>query len=251
MGDRPSENRYRALHHNQDHPLEFGIARAKCSARVSYKGGRFAATQEDAAHLFMRNLTILGAVTGPILAAGASFAQIPAEHVQTGTFTCDICSQKGLNCSFVPMLRGPPEFYSGVINKLGIDLGGTRGGVMVWAVYAPTMWAAGFLAGRRRFRRSHGGSRNRREHPRRRLIPHGRAAAALGSGADQHQRQPASPRSSCTSSADAHSFVATVLRAELDERFHGGNLISSDEIAYTLSTSEKMTPFTWPTPRRL
>jgi hypothetical protein len=40
-------------------------------------------------------------------------------------------------------------------------------------------------------------------------------------------------------------------RAELDERFHGGNLISSDEIAYTLSTSEKMTPFTWPTPRRL
>jgi len=200
----------------------------------------------------MRKLNILGAVPGPILAAGASFAQIPAEHVQTGTFTCDICSQKGLNCSFVPMLRGPPEFYSGVINKLGIDLGGTRGGVMVWAVYAPTMWAAGFLAGRRRFRRSHGGSRNRREHPRRRLIPHGRAAAALGSGADQHQRRSRHRRDrAALRPLTLIHLSRRFFRAELDERFHGGNLISSDEIAYTLSTSEKMTPFTWPTPRRL
>jgi Protein of unknown function (DUF992) len=45
------------------------------------------------------------------------------------------------------MLPGPPEFYSGVINKLGVDLGGTRGGVMIWAVYAPTTRATGFLAG--------------------------------------------------------------------------------------------------------
>jgi Protein of unknown function (DUF992) len=104
---------------------------------------------------FMRKLSILGAVTGSILAAGASFAQIPAEHVQAGTLTCDISggigfiigSQKALNCSFVPSLPGPPQFYSGVINKLGVDLGGTRGGVMVWAVYAPTTRAAGFLAG--------------------------------------------------------------------------------------------------------
>jgi hypothetical protein len=56
-------------------------------------------------------------------------------------------TQKTLNCSFVPTLPGPPEFYSGVINKLGVDLGGTRGGVMVWAVCAPTTRAAGFLAG--------------------------------------------------------------------------------------------------------
>jgi hypothetical protein len=104
----------------------------------------------------MRKPPILGALTGSILASGVSFAQIiPAEHVQAGTLTCDISggigfiigSQKGLNCSFVPALPGPPEFYSGVINKLGVDLGGTRGGVMVWAVYAPTTRAAGSLAG--------------------------------------------------------------------------------------------------------
>ena len=103
----------------------------------------------------MRKLSILGAVTGSILAAGASFAQMAAEHVQAGTLTSDISggigfiigSQKALNCSFVPSLPGPPEFYSGVINKLGVDLGGTRAGVMIWAVYAPTTRAAGFLAG--------------------------------------------------------------------------------------------------------
>jgi Protein of unknown function (DUF992) len=90
-----------------------------------------------------------------ILAAGPSSAQIPAEHVQGGTLTCDISggigfiigSQKALSCSFVPVLPGPPEFYTGVINKLRVDLGGTRGGVMVWSVYAPTTRAVGFLAG--------------------------------------------------------------------------------------------------------
>jgi Protein of unknown function (DUF992) len=105
--------------------------------------------------MFMRKLTVLGAVTGSILGAGASPAQIPSEHIQAGTLTCDISggigfiigSQKALNCSFVPSLPGAPEFYSGVINKLGVDLGGTRGGVMIWAVYAPTTRAAGFLAG--------------------------------------------------------------------------------------------------------
>jgi hypothetical protein len=66
----------------------------------------------------MRKLSILGAATSSILAAEASFAQIPAEHVQAGTLTCDISggigfiigSQKSLNCSFVPSLPGPPEF---------------------------------------------------------------------------------------------------------------------------------------------
>jgi Protein of unknown function (DUF992) len=103
----------------------------------------------------MRKLALLGAVTGSILAAVASFAQIPGGHVQAGTLTCDISggigfiigSQKALNCSFVPVFPGPPEFYSGMITKLGIDLGGTRSGVMVWAVYAPTSRTAGFLAG--------------------------------------------------------------------------------------------------------
>jgi hypothetical protein len=113
------------------------------------------AREQHQGDIFMRKLTILGAVTASVLAAGVSVAQIPAEHVQAGTLTCDISggigfiigSQKALNCSFVPALPGPPEFYSGVITKLGLDLGGTRGGVMTWGVYAPTTRAVGFLAG--------------------------------------------------------------------------------------------------------
>jgi hypothetical protein len=105
--------------------------------------------------MFMREITLLAAIAGSILVAGMSSAQIADAHVQAGTLTCDISggigfligSQKALNCSFVPAVPGPPEFYSGVINKLGLDLGGTRGGVMVWAVYGPTTRAAGSLAG--------------------------------------------------------------------------------------------------------
>jgi hypothetical protein len=103
----------------------------------------------------MRQLTILAAVTAFVLAAGTAVAQRPVERVQAGTLTCDISggigfiigSQKTLNCSFVPAVPGPPEFYAGVISKLGIDLGATAGGVMVWAVYAPTSRPAGSLAG--------------------------------------------------------------------------------------------------------
>jgi hypothetical protein len=122
--------------------------------------------------LSCENSASLGAATGSILAAGASFAQIPAEHVQAGTLTCDISGgigfiigpQKAFNCSFVSSFPGAPEFYSGVINKLGVDLGGTGGGVMIWAVYAPTTRAAGFHRRDlcRRFRRGHGGRRYRR-----------------------------------------------------------------------------------------
>ena len=103
----------------------------------------------------MQKWTVLSVVAASAFSAAAAVAQIPAEHVQAGTLTCDISggigfiigSQKAINCSFVPVVAGPPEFYSGTINKLGIDLGGTRSGVMVWAVYAPTNRAGGFLAG--------------------------------------------------------------------------------------------------------
>ena len=108
----------------------------------------------------MRRSAILAAVTASAWAAGwetgtAVAQQRPADRVQAGTLTCDISggigfiigSQKTLNCSFVPALPGPPEFYAGVLSKLGIDLGATAGGVMVWSVYAPTSRAAGALAG--------------------------------------------------------------------------------------------------------
>jgi hypothetical protein len=130
-------------------------SKAADKCRHGLAAGKTTARNQKHGDIFMRKLTILGAVTASVLAAGVSIAQIPVDHVQAGTLTCDISggigfiigSQKALNCSFVPALPGPPEFYSGVITKLGIDLGGTRGGVMTWGVYAPTTRAVGFLAG--------------------------------------------------------------------------------------------------------
>jgi hypothetical protein len=130
-------------------------SKAADKCRHGLAAGKTTARNQKHGDIFMRKLTILGAVTASVLAAGVSIAQIPVDHVQAGTLTCDISggigfiigSQKALNCSFVPALPGPPEFYSGVITRFGIDLGGTRGGVMTWGVYAPTTRAVGFLAG--------------------------------------------------------------------------------------------------------
>jgi len=33
---------------------------------------------------------------------------------------------------------GRPEYYAGTINKIRVDIGYTQGGVLVWAVFAPT-----------------------------------------------------------------------------------------------------------------
>ena len=90
--------------------------------------------------------TIMGAL---ILALGvvwfnAQLAQ--AQRVRTGVLNCDVSaglgliigSQRSVNCLFTPDQPGPQEGYFGTITKLGLDIGATAGGVMVWAVFAPT-----------------------------------------------------------------------------------------------------------------
>ena len=86
------------------------------------------------------------------LMAGTAAAQ---GRIQAGQLTCDISggiglifgSQRTLNCSFTPAVPGPIEFYAGTLTKLGVDIGITTGGVMVWIVYAPTSRPAGALSG--------------------------------------------------------------------------------------------------------
>jgi hypothetical protein len=101
----------------------------------------------------MRKFTKLAVVAAAAaLMAGTASAQ---GRVQAGQLTCDISggiglifgSQRTLNCSFSPSVPGPVEFYAGTLTKLGVDLGVTSGGVMVWLVYAPTSRAAGALSG--------------------------------------------------------------------------------------------------------
>jgi hypothetical protein len=68
-----------------------------------------------------------------------------ASGVKVGTLTCNVASGWGfvfgssrdLHCNFRPNNhRG--EHYVGSINKFGVDIGYTEGGVLVWGVFAPT-----------------------------------------------------------------------------------------------------------------
>jgi Protein of unknown function (DUF992) len=98
---------------------------------------------------------IAGAVVASALMLGTASSQYYGDRIQAGQLTCDIGggigfiigSQRTLNCSFTPAVPGPLEFYAGTLTKVGIDIGVTTGGVMVWGVYAPTSRPAGALAG--------------------------------------------------------------------------------------------------------
>jgi len=95
----------------------------------------------------------LGLAIGVAAFGGPAHAQGGA---QVGTLTCNVAggwgfvfgSSKAIRCTFA-RAGGPPEHYTGSINKFGVDIGYTQGGVLVWGVLAPTAnLAPGALAGR-------------------------------------------------------------------------------------------------------
>src|SRR6202048_4701069 len=76
-------------------------------------------------------------------------------NVQIGTLTCSVAggwgfvfgSSKAIRCTLAPG-GGRAEHYAGSINKFGVDIGYTQGGVLVWGVFAPTgNLAPGALSG--------------------------------------------------------------------------------------------------------
>jgi len=87
----------------------------------------------------------------PLLAAAMALAGVAtvspaqAQYVQAGLLVCNIhggvglivTSQRQLVCSFTNAV-GEPETYTGVINRVGLDLGATAGGRLLWAVFAPS-----------------------------------------------------------------------------------------------------------------
>ncbi|MFD2184553.1 DUF992 domain-containing protein [Rhodoplanes azumiensis] len=101
----------------------------------------------------MRNvLAGSAAAVAAVLLATAAPAQ---ERVQAGSLSCDVSagigllvgSQRQVYCTFTPSLNGPVETYTGSITRVGLDIGATAGGVMVWAVWSPTTRPVGALAG--------------------------------------------------------------------------------------------------------
>jgi Protein of unknown function (DUF992) len=100
-----------------------------------------------------------GAIAALVGAAAiAVAATIPADaqprRVQIGTLACSIsagigmvvASQRNVSCNFQPD-GGPREAYTGTMTRIGVDVGFTTGGAMVWGVFAGTNRYAGMLAG--------------------------------------------------------------------------------------------------------
>lgn len=89
-------------------------------------------------------VTKISAAIGAIALGLAAAAPAQAAGVKVGTLTCNVesgwgyvlGSQKEVNCSYVPV-KGSPDRYHGEITKVGVDIGYTRGGVLIWTVIAP------------------------------------------------------------------------------------------------------------------
>jgi hypothetical protein len=79
----------------------------------------------------------------------AGLAAVPAgaqSSAKAGLLSCRtgpsvglvVGSRQHMQCRFTPEGGGSPESYSGTITRVGLDLGVRAGGVMGWAVFAPT-----------------------------------------------------------------------------------------------------------------
>lgn len=78
--------------------------------------------------------------------ASPAFGQVPG-GTKIGTLNCQLAPSIGfiigshdpMRCRYTPDGPFPPEFYEGVINTIGLDIGFKTGGEMAWAVVAPTV----------------------------------------------------------------------------------------------------------------
>ena len=95
----------------------------------------------------MSKLPAVSMSMGMIIAlATQATGQIPS-GTKVGTLNCQLAPSVGfivggrqpMRCRYTPEGPFPPEFYEGVINTIGFDLGFKSGGAMAWAVIAPTV----------------------------------------------------------------------------------------------------------------
>jgi hypothetical protein len=83
---------------------------------------------------------------GAVVAMSAPLAAQQGGTTKVGVLRCQtapavglvVGSHQRLRCDFTPDNGGVGESYTGHINRLGVDVGVKGGGVMTWAVIAPT-----------------------------------------------------------------------------------------------------------------
>ena len=104
----------------------------------------------------MNAIRIAATVLVALIFAAPASAQTPKTWTQVGMLTCKlnpsigfiIAGHQSMECRYVPSEGGPPQAYEGALNTVGIDIGISAGGVLGWAVLAPTGGIpAGALAG--------------------------------------------------------------------------------------------------------
>jgi len=102
----------------------------------------------------IRNVALLTAAAA--LSALIGRPALAQPSVKVGTLTCDVSAgigllisqQQTMICAFDPASGGPPDKYTGRIDKFGLALGAVQQGTMVWGVLAPaTGFPLGALAG--------------------------------------------------------------------------------------------------------
>jgi hypothetical protein len=89
-----------------------------------------------------------------LAAAPTSPANAQPARIQVGSLNCSlsssiglvVASQRNVSCIFRSD-NAPDEAYMGTMTTIGLDLGVTSGGVIVWAVFAGTNRYAGMLSG--------------------------------------------------------------------------------------------------------
>ncbi len=91
-----------------------------------------------------KTLKATGVAAVLAVSAFAFGAPANAAGVKVGVLTCNVDSgwgyilgsSKDIRCNYVPN-KGNGEHYRGSISKVGVDIGYTKGGVLIWDVVAP------------------------------------------------------------------------------------------------------------------
>ena len=103
----------------------------------------------------LRNLFAAAVIAAASLALTATPSAAQPRQVQVGTLTCSlsasigliVASQKNVNCVFRGRPGEPEEAYTGTMTTVGVDIGVTSGGVIIWAVFSDTDRYFGMLTG--------------------------------------------------------------------------------------------------------
>ncbi|MCK1638835.1 DUF992 domain-containing protein [Bradyrhizobium sp. 157] len=91
----------------------------------------------------------------PLALAAAPATAQDTGRTRVGTLTCNIApgvglvvgGQRQLSCIYASPRGRAREAYEGTVSTLGLDIGATTGGQMVWAVFAPGRLPRAALAG--------------------------------------------------------------------------------------------------------